>query len=61
MSVKEAKSRDVRDMPGRFAELAGLLPPHVIRDERDYDKVMAFLDRLLCPASVGTGVFLRGR
>lgn len=47
MTVREARSLDARDIPGRFADLVALLPPHVIRDEADYDAVIEFLDKLL--------------
>jgi antitoxin component HigA of HigAB toxin-antitoxin module len=42
-------------MPGRFTDLAQLLPPHVIRDERDYDKAIAFLDKLLARPKLTKG------
>jgi HTH-type transcriptional regulator / antitoxin HigA len=47
MTVREAKALDAGDIPGRFTDLVALLPPHVIRDETDYDAVIDFLDKLL--------------
>jgi HTH-type transcriptional regulator / antitoxin HigA len=47
MTVREAKALKAKDFPARFGDLLALLPPHVIRDESDYDAVIAFLDKLL--------------
>lgn len=47
MTVRQAIALDVREFPGRYADLVGLFPPHVIRDEADYDAVIALLDKLL--------------
>ncbi len=55
MSVREAKAGATSDLPGRFADLARLLPPHVIRNERDYDKVIAFVDKLLARPKLTKG------
>jgi HTH-type transcriptional regulator/antitoxin HigA len=42
-------------MPGRFIDLVALLPPHVIRDETDYDRVIAFMDKLLARPKLTKG------
>jgi HTH-type transcriptional regulator/antitoxin HigA len=55
MTVREAKALDARDVPGRFTDLVGLLPPHVIRDESDYDVVIEFLDKLLARPKLTKG------
>ena len=34
-------------MPDQFDQLVRLLPPRVIREEGDYDRVIAFMDHLL--------------
>jgi HTH-type transcriptional regulator/antitoxin HigA len=53
--LKAAKSIAARDMPGRFADLVALLPPHVIRDETDYDIVIEFMDKLLARPKLTKG------
>ena len=55
MSVKAAKAIAAKDMPSRFADLVALLPPHVIRDETDYDNVIEFMDKLLARAKLTKG------
>lgn len=55
MSVKAAKSIAAKNMPGRFTDLVGLLPPHVIRDEGDYDNVIEFMDKLLARPKLTKG------
>lgn len=55
MTVREAKALDAREMPGRFIDLVGLLPPHVIRDETDYVIVIEFLDKLLARPKLTKG------
>ena len=55
MSVKEAKTVSARKMPGRFLDLVALLPPHVIRDETDYDNVIEFMDKLLARPKLTKG------
>jgi HTH-type transcriptional regulator/antitoxin HigA len=55
MSVKEARAGATGDLPGRFADLARVLPPHVIRNERDYDKVIEFVDKLLARPKLTNG------
>lgn len=55
MSTKAAKAMSARDMPGRFVDLVHLLPPHVIRDEADYDNVIEFIDKLLARRKLTKG------
>ena len=55
MSMKIAKTIAARNMPARFTELVALLPPHVIRDEADYDRVIAFMDKLLARPKLSKG------
>jgi HTH-type transcriptional regulator/antitoxin HigA len=55
MSIKAAKAVAARDMPGRFTDLVALLPPHVIRDEADYDNVIEFMDKLLARPKLTKG------
>lgn len=55
MRLKEAKVIAARDMPGRFTDLVALLPPHVMRDEADYDHVIEFMDRLLARPKMTKG------
>lgn len=55
MSVKAAKAIGAREMPGRFKDLVLLLPPHVIRDEADYDNVIEFMDKLLARPKLTKG------
>jgi HTH-type transcriptional regulator/antitoxin HigA len=55
MSVRAAKTIAARDMPGRFTDLVALLPPHVIRDENDYDNVIEFMDKLLARPKLTKG------
>lgn len=47
MSVKQTSHIEAEAMPGRFPDLAILLPPHAIRDEADYDRAIEFMDELL--------------
>ena len=47
MNVKQVKAIAAEDMPGRFTDLVALLPPHVLRDESDYENVIEFTDKLL--------------
>lgn len=47
MSVREARAVASEDMPARFKDLVALLPPRVIRNEADYDRVIDFMDKLL--------------
>jgi antitoxin component HigA of HigAB toxin-antitoxin module len=44
-----------RDIPGRFIDLVAMLPPHVIRDETDYDAVIDLLDKLLARPKLTKG------
>ena len=55
MRLKASKSIAARDMPGRFTDLVALLPPHVIRDETDYDNVIEFMDKLLARPKLTKG------
>lgn len=55
MSMKTVQAIAARDMPGRFSDLVRLLPPHVIRDEADYDNVIAFIDKLLARPKLTKG------
>ena len=55
MSVKQAKAIKAQDMSGRFTDLVALLPPHVIRDEADYDNVIEFMDKLLARPKLTKG------
>jgi HTH-type transcriptional regulator/antitoxin HigA len=55
MSVKTAKKITAQKMPARFIDLVALLPPHKIRDENDYDKVIAFMDKLLARPKLSKG------
>ena len=55
MSVKEAKAGATNDLPSRFADLTMMLPPHVIRNESDYVKAIAFVDRLLARPKLSKG------
>src|SRR3990172_3967317 len=55
MSVKEVKAINAKKMPGRFLDLVTLLPPHVIRDEADYDNVIEFMDKLLARPKLTKG------
>jgi hypothetical protein len=55
MTVKQAKRIAVKEMPARFKDLVALLPPHVIRDEEDYDSVIAFMDKLLARPKLSKG------
>lgn len=55
MRVKSAKAMSARSMPSRFTDLVGLLPPHVIRDEGDYDNVIEFMDKLLARPKLTKG------
>lgn len=55
MTVREAKALTSRDIPGRFVDLVALLPPHVIRDEADYDAVVELLDKLLARPKLTKG------
>jgi HTH-type transcriptional regulator/antitoxin HigA len=47
MSVKTATAVSAKGMPGKFIDLVTLFPPHVIRDEGDYNNVIEFMDKLL--------------
>ena len=55
MSVKTARAIAAREIPGRFTDLVALLPPHVIRDEADYDNVIEFMDKLLARPKLTKG------
>ncbi len=55
MKVKSSKSIAAKDMPSRFVDLVALLPPHVIRSENDYDRVIAFMDKLLARPKLSRG------
>lgn len=55
MSVKAAKAVSAKGMPGKFIDLVALLPPHVIRDENDYDNVIEFMDKLLARPKLSKG------
>jgi HTH-type transcriptional regulator/antitoxin HigA len=55
MTVRQAKALARNDIPGRFVELVALLPPHVIRDEQDYDAVIELLDKLLARPKLTKG------
>jgi HTH-type transcriptional regulator/antitoxin HigA len=55
MTVRQAKALQSRNLPGRFTDLVGLLPPHVIRDEPDYDAVIELLDKLLARPKLTKG------
>jgi HTH-type transcriptional regulator/antitoxin HigA len=55
MSLKQVKAITAKSMPGRFTELVALLPPHVIRDENDYDNVIEFMDKLLARPQLTKG------
>src|SRR3990172_2167970 len=55
MRIKSAKTISARNMPSRFTELVALLPPHVIRDEGDYDNVIEFMDKLLARPKLTKG------
>jgi hypothetical protein len=45
--ASETKAIDAPSIPEEFTELLAVMPPHVIRDDADYDAVIAFLDMLL--------------
>lgn len=55
MSVRTARAVTAKDMPKAFIDLVALLPPHVIRHERDYDNVIAFIDKLLARPRLSKG------
>lgn len=55
MKMKPAKVIAARNMPGRFTDLVALFPPHVIRDETDYDNVIEFMDKLLARPKLTKG------
>ena len=55
MRAKHAKAIVAKDIPARFMELVALLPPHVIRDEADYDNVIEFMDKLLARPKLTKG------
>ena len=55
MKVKAAKAVAPKDMPGRFTDLLAMFPPHVIRDEADYDNVIEFMDSLLARPKLTKG------
>jgi HTH-type transcriptional regulator / antitoxin HigA len=55
MTVRQARSVSALTMPGRFIDLVALLPPHAIRDETDYDNVIAFMDKLLARPKLTKG------
>jgi HTH-type transcriptional regulator/antitoxin HigA len=55
MRIKSAKAMPAQKMPRRFTDLVALLPPHVIRDEQDYDNVIAFMDKLLARPKLSKG------
>jgi HTH-type transcriptional regulator/antitoxin HigA len=54
MSARTTKLA-AKDMPARFADLVALFPPHVIRDENDYDNVIEFMDKLLARPKLSKG------
>lgn len=55
MSVKTVKRIPAKSMPSRFRDLVAHLPPHVIRDEADYDRVIEFMDKLLARPRLSKG------
>ena len=55
MTVKAAKAVTAEDLPARFIDLVALMPPHVIRSEADYDRVIAFMDKLLARPKLTKG------
>lgn len=55
MTVRQAKAIRSQDIPGRFVDLVALLPPHVIRDEADYDAVIELLDKVLARPKLTKG------
>jgi HTH-type transcriptional regulator/antitoxin HigA len=55
MTAKTAKRISAKNMPTRFTELVSVMPPHVIRDEADYDNVIEFIDKLLARPKLSKG------
>lgn len=55
MSVKSTKTSHIKEIPAEFDDLVGLLPPHVIRDEADYENVIEFMDKLLARPKLTKG------
>jgi HTH-type transcriptional regulator/antitoxin HigA len=55
MSAKTTKASTTGDLPSRFTDLVARMPPHVIRDEADYDNVIEFMDRLLARPKLSKG------
>lgn len=55
MTVREAKALNARDLPARFVDLVAVMPPHVIRDEAEYEAVIELLDKLLARPKLSKG------
>jgi HTH-type transcriptional regulator/antitoxin HigA len=55
MTVRQAKAIRSQDIPGRFVDLVALCPPHIIRDDADYEAVIELLDKLLARPKLTKG------